>query len=108
MTRRAPRLAVIAIDGTDPQSIARYADAGWLPELARRLGRARQVELQSLGDLFLNSPLACAPSGGAVENHGIHAFRPIKSGTLDIAEGAGRQMPPPFWETAVRAGLRAS
>jgi predicted AlkP superfamily phosphohydrolase/phosphomutase len=108
MTRRAPRLAVIAIDGTDPQSIARYTDAGWLPELAGRFGRARQVQLQSLADLFLNSPWACALSGVAVENHGIHVFRPIKSGTLDIQEGAGRRMPTPFWETAVRAGLRAS
>jgi predicted AlkP superfamily phosphohydrolase/phosphomutase len=108
MTRRAPRLAVIAIDGTDPQSIARYADAGWLPELAGRLGQARQVELQSLADLFLNSPWACALSGIAVENHGIHAFRPIKSGTCDILEAAEWQMPTPFWETAVRAGLRAN
>lgn len=108
MTRRAPRLAVIAIDGTDPRSIARYADAGWLPELAGRFDRARRVELESLADLFLNSPWACAVSGVAVENHGIHVFRPIKSGTLDIETGAGRKIPTPFWETAVRAGLRAS
>lgn len=108
MTRRAPRLAVIAIDGTDPQSIARYADAGWLPQLAGRFDKARRVELQSLADLFLNSPWACAVSGVAVENHGIHVFRPIKSGTLDIADGAGRRIPTPFWETAVRAGLRAT
>ena len=108
MTRHAPRLAVIAIDGTDPQSIARYADAGWLPELAGRFGRARQVELQSLADLFLNSPWACALSGIAVENHGINSFRPIKSGTCDILEAADWQMPTPFWETAVRAGLRAN
>jgi predicted AlkP superfamily phosphohydrolase/phosphomutase len=106
--RRAPRVAVIALDGFDPESIARYIEAGWLPELAKAFSRARQVELQSLGGLFLNSPWPCAVSGVAVENHGIHAFRPIRSGTLDIVEGADRHVPTPFWETAVRAGLRAS
>ena len=43
-----------------------------------------------------------------MENHGIHAFRPIKSGTLDIVEGPQRHVPTPFWETAVQGGLRAS
>lgn len=108
MTSRAPRVVVVAIDGVDPDSVARYADAGWLPNLASRFGQARQVELQSLADLFLNSPWACALSGVAVENHGIHVFRPIKNGTCDILEAAEWQMPTPFWETAVRTGLRAS
>ena len=106
-TRRAPRVAVIALDGTDPQSFARYAEAGWLPELAKAIRRARRVELQNLGDLFVPSPWPCAVSGVEVGNHGIHAFRPLRSGTLDIMEGRERHVPTPFWETAVRAGLRA-
>ena len=105
--RRAPRAVVIALDGTDPESIGRYVDAGWLPEMADRIGQARRVELQTLGDLFVPSPWPCAISGVAVQNHGIHAFRPIRSGTLDIIEGTERHVPTPFWETAVRAGLRA-
>jgi predicted AlkP superfamily phosphohydrolase/phosphomutase len=106
-TRRAPRVVVIALDGTDPDSIARCADAGWLPELSKAVQRARRVDLKSLGDLFVPAPWPCALSGVAVENHGIHAFRPIKSGTLNMVEGTQRHVPAPFWETAVQAGLRA-
>lgn len=104
---RAPRVVVIALDGTDPASIARCIEAGWLPETATFLRRARRVELATLGDLFVPSPWPCAVSGVAVENHGIHAFRPIRSGTLDIIEGMERRVPTPFWEMAVHAGLRA-
>jgi predicted AlkP superfamily phosphohydrolase/phosphomutase len=105
--RSAPRVAVIALDGTDPESLSRYVDAGWLPELAKATRQARRVELKSLGDVFLSSPWPCLASGVSVENHAIHAFRPIKSGTLDIMEPAEREVPTPFWETAVQAGLRA-
>jgi predicted AlkP superfamily phosphohydrolase/phosphomutase len=105
--RSAPRMVVLALDGADPESIGRCVDAGWLPEMATVIRRARRVELQTLGDLFVPSPWPCAVSGVAVENHGIHAFRPIRSGTLDIIEGMQRHVPAPFWETAVRAGLRA-
>jgi predicted AlkP superfamily phosphohydrolase/phosphomutase len=105
--KRAPRAVVIALDGTDPESIARGIDAGWLPQLAKAFERARKVELQSLGDLFLTSPWPCVASGVAVENHGIHAFRPIRSGTLDIVEPWEYRVPTPFWETAAQAGLKA-
>ncbi len=44
----------------------------------------------------------------AVENHGIHNFRPIRSGTIDIVEPTERPLPTPFWEIAVRAGLGAT
>jgi predicted AlkP superfamily phosphohydrolase/phosphomutase len=108
-TARSPRLVLIALDGIDPETIARYRASGWLPQLTQALERTqRHINLQSLGGLFLNSPWPCAVSGIAVENHGIHAFRPIKSGTLDIVEGSERSVPTPFWETAVQAGLRAS
>jgi predicted AlkP superfamily phosphohydrolase/phosphomutase len=106
-TRSAPRLVVFALDGTDPESIGRCVDAGWLPEMAEILRKAQRVDLQTLGDLFVPSLWPCALSGLAVENHGIHAFRPIRSGTLDIVEGSERHVPTPFWETAVQAGLRA-
>jgi predicted AlkP superfamily phosphohydrolase/phosphomutase len=108
VARGAPRLVLIALDGSDPESIAQRANAGWLPELARILPEARRVELKTLADLFVPSPWPCALSGIAVQNHGIHAFRPIRSGTLDIIEGTERHVPTPFWETAARAGLRAS
>ena len=100
-------MVVIALDGTDPESIGRCVDSGWLPEMAKLISKARRVELHTLGDLFVPSPWPCAVSGVAVGNHGIHAFRPIRSGTLDIIEGRQRHVPTPFWETAVRAGLRA-
>ena len=106
--RHAPRMVVFALDGTDPESIGRCVDAGWLPEMAKVLRKARRVDLQTLGDLFVPSLWPCALSGVAVENHGIHAFRPIRSGTLDIVEGTERHVPTPFWETAVQAGLRVS
>jgi predicted AlkP superfamily phosphohydrolase/phosphomutase len=106
--RGAPRLVLIALDGSDPESIAQRVKAGWLPELARILPEGRHVELQTLADLFIPSPWPCALSGIAVQNHGIHAFRPIRSGTLDIIEGTERHVPTPFWEIAVQAGLRAS
>ena len=105
--KRTPRMVVLALDGTDPESIGRCVDAGWLPEMAKVIRKARRVELQTLGDLFVPSPWPCAVSGVAVENHGIHAFRPIRSGTLDIIEGMQRHVPMPFREMAVRAGLRA-
>lgn len=108
VSRGAPRAVVFALDGTDSNSMGRYADAGWLPEMARLMRNARRAELQTLGDLFVPSLWPCAFSGLAVENHGIHAFRPIRSGTLDIVEGTERHVPTPFWETAVQAGLRVS
>jgi predicted AlkP superfamily phosphohydrolase/phosphomutase len=103
---RAPRVAVIAIDGTDPETLARYLAAGRLPAIASALARSREAKLTTVADLFLTSVWPCALSGVAVENHGLHAFAPLRSGTLDTVEGADFEMPPPFWEAAVRAGIR--
>src|SRR4029450_7776563 len=94
-----PRVVVIALDGMDSETIARHASS--LPELAKAVRRARKAELHTLGDLFLVSPWTCFASGVAVENHGIHAFRPLRSGTLKVMEMADFHVPTPFWETAV-------
>ena len=103
-----PRVAVILLDGTDPESIARHIEAGRMPVLAKAFSQARKVGLQSLNELFPTSLWPCLASGVAVENHGIHNFRPIRSGTLDVVEPTERQLPAPFWEIAVRAGLGAT
>jgi predicted AlkP superfamily phosphohydrolase/phosphomutase len=106
---KGPQVAVILLDGTDPESISRQIEAGWLPVLAKSFREARTVDLQALNELFPTALWPCVASGVAVENHGIHNFRPIKSGTLRIVEPTERPLPtPPFWETAVRAGLSAS
>jgi predicted AlkP superfamily phosphohydrolase/phosphomutase len=102
-----PRVVVIAIDGTDVEAISRHAAAGHLPVLAKAIYQAREVRVRSQGDIFLTSTWPCFASGVAVENHGIHAFRPLRSGTLELVEGADFQVPKPFWETATHAGLRS-
>ena len=81
------RVAVIAIEGLDPETLTRYAAAGWLPEIAAALGRSREIRIRTHADLFLTSVWPCAVSGVAVENHGLHAFAPLRSGTLDPVEG---------------------
>lgn len=103
----SPRLAVIGIDGADPETLTRYIAAGRLPAIAEAIGRSQEVTVKTAGDLFLTSVWPCAVSGVSVENHGLHAFAPLRSGTLDIVEATDFRMPAPFWETAVRAGLRA-
>lgn len=103
-----PLLAVILLDGTDPESIAQHVEAGWMPVLAKAFQQARKVNLQILSELFPSSIWPCFAGGMAVENHGIHNFRPIKSGTLDTLEPGERQLPVPFWQMAVQAGLRAN
>jgi predicted AlkP superfamily phosphohydrolase/phosphomutase len=103
-----PRLAVIFLDGTDPENIARNIEAGWMPVLAQALRRARLAVFQSLSELFPTALWPCLCTGVAVENHGIHNFRPIKSGTLDILEPNERTVPTPFWEVAVQNGVRTS
>lgn len=102
-----PRVVVIAIDGTDVEAISRHAAAGHLPVLTKAIHQAREVRIHSQGDIFLTSTWPCFASGVAVENHGIHAFRPLRSGTLELVEGADFQVPKPFWETATQAGLRS-
>ncbi|HEX8846545.1 MAG TPA: alkaline phosphatase family protein [Pyrinomonadaceae bacterium] len=104
---RGPRVVVIAIDGTDVETISRHVAAGALPVLTKAIHKAREVNVRSQGDIFLTSTWPCFASGVAVENHGIHAFRPLRSGTLELVEGADLRVPGPFWETATLAGLRS-
>ena len=54
-----PRVAVIFLDGTDPESIARHMEAGWMPVLAKAFPQARKVGLQSLNELFPTSLWPC-------------------------------------------------
>lgn len=103
----SPRLVVIGIDGTDRATLERHLLAGWLPEIQKLASRARSIAFENQGDLFITSPWASLASGVAVENHGIHAFRPIRSGTMEIVNSEERIVPTPFWETAVQAGLKA-
>lgn len=54
-----PRLAVIFLDGTDPENIARNIEAGWMPVLAQALRRARLAVFQSLSELFPTALWPC-------------------------------------------------
>ena len=79
-----------------------------MPALAKAFRPARMVAFQSLHRVVPHRALAmpCQWCGGG--KHGIHNFRPIKSGTIDIVEPTERPLPAPFWEIAVRAGLGAT
>jgi predicted AlkP superfamily phosphohydrolase/phosphomutase len=102
------RLAVIGLDGADPDTLRRYIAEGRLPAIARLFGRSREVEIRTEGELFLNSSWPCFASGLSVGSHGIHAFRPLRSGTMQLVEGTDFRMPAPFWEVAARAGVATS
>jgi predicted AlkP superfamily phosphohydrolase/phosphomutase len=100
------KLVVIAVDGTDPRALRRYIAEGRLPAIARILERSREVEVQTEGELFFNSFWPCFATALSVGSHGVHAFRPLRSGTLQVVESSQRSLPTPFWETAARAGIR--
>jgi predicted AlkP superfamily phosphohydrolase/phosphomutase len=78
---RGPRLAIIGLDGAEPDRLRRYISEGRLPALAKLMDRSREVEVQSESELFLTSVWPCIASGLSVASHGLHAFRPLKSGT---------------------------
>lgn len=105
--RRFP-VAVIGLDGADPETLRRFVAQGRLPAIARVLGRSREVEIRTEGELFLNSSWPCFASGLSVGSHGVHAFRPLRSGNMQIVEGTDFRMPTPFWEIAARAGIATS
>lgn len=100
------RLVVIALDGADPQTLRRYIADGRLPMIARILERSREAEVQSEGELFINSFWPCFASGLSVGSHGVHAFRPLRSGTMQLVERTHYPVRTPFWEMAARAGIR--
>jgi hypothetical protein len=106
MTSRERRIAFLTVDGVDPATVRRHLDE--LPAIAAVIRRSREIELSTQADFFLSSVWPNVVSGVGVANHGIHAFRPLRSGTLDLVEGHELAPPTPFWETAVRSGLRAT
>jgi predicted AlkP superfamily phosphohydrolase/phosphomutase len=100
------KVLVIGLDGTDPHTLRRYIAEGRLPTIAGFFERSREVEVQSEGELFFNSFWPCFATGRSVGSHGVHAFRPLRSGTYQLVESEQRSLPTPFWETAARAGIR--
>ncbi len=103
---RSLRLAVIGLDGTDPATLRRHIAEGRLPNIARLIARAREVDVRTESELFINSFWPCFASGMPVGAHGVHAFRPLRSGTMRLVETEDQQVATPFWETAARAGIR--
>lgn len=103
---RSMQLAVIGLDGTDPLTLRHHIAEGRLPNIARLLARSREVEVQTESELFINSFWPCFASGMSVGSHGVHAFRPLRSGTMQLVETEQQQVATPFWETAARNGIR--
>ena len=103
---RSLRLAVIGLDGTDPPTMRQHIAEGRLPNIARLLARSRKVEVRTESELFINSFWPCFASGLSVGSHGVHAFRPLRSGTMQLVETEQQRVAPPFWETAARNGVR--
>src|SRR5205085_2287960 len=101
------KLAVIGLDGTDPSILRRHITEGRLPTIAKLIERSREVEVRSEGELFLNSFWPCFGSGRSVGSHGIHAFRALRSGTMQVVEREQQPVANPFWETAARRGVCA-
>src|SRR5438552_9452771 len=97
--------AVICLDGADRDTLRRYIGEGRLPALAKILSRSREVEIRTECELFINSCWPCFASGLSVGEHGIHTFRPLRSGTMQLVEGSDFRMPTPFWDTTARAGI---
>ena len=103
---RSLRLAVIGLDGTDPLTLRRHIAEGRLPNIARLLERSREVEVRTESELFINSFWPCFASGRSVGSHGVHAFRPLRSGTMRLVGTSQQRVATPFWETAARHGIR--
>jgi predicted AlkP superfamily phosphohydrolase/phosphomutase len=102
------RVAVIGLDGTDPQTLRRYIAEGRLPAIAKILERSREAEVRSESELFINAFWPCFAGGVSVGSHGVHAFRPLRSGTMQLVDRSQYRVPIPFWEMAARAGIRTS
>lgn len=105
---RTVKMLVIALDGVDPQTLHRYVDGGHLPQIAKLLQRSREVELRTMCDFFGPSCWAGFSSGLSVGSHGIHAYRPLRLGTLQPVDSTEFKMPVPFWERTARAGISTS
>ena len=103
---RSLRLAVIGLDGTDPLTLRQHIAEGRLPNIARLIERSREVEVRTESELFINSFWPCFASGRSVGSHGVHAFRPLRSGTMQLVETEQQRVATPFWETAARNGIR--
>lgn len=103
---RSLKVAVIGLDGTDPQTLRRYIAEGRLPTIAGIIEQSREVELQNNCDVFNSGVWPCFASGMSVGSHGVHSFRPLRSGTMQLVNGAQYRVATPFWEMAARAGIR--
>jgi len=106
IAHRSLKVVVIALDGTSPQTLRRHIAEGRLPTIARILKQSREAEVRSEGELFINSSWPCFASGLSVGSHGVHAFRPLRSGTMQLVERQQYRVATPFWEMAARAGTR--
>lgn len=102
---RSLKLAVIGLDGSDPLALRRYLAEGRLPNIAGIVGRSRAVETSTDGELFINSYWPNFAGGLSVGSHGVHAFLPLRSGTMQLVESKQYPVPAPFWEIAARAGV---
>ncbi|MBX9778447.1 MAG: alkaline phosphatase family protein [Xanthobacteraceae bacterium] len=100
------KVLVIGVDGTDPQMLRRYIVEGRLPAITRILEQSREVEVRTEGELFINAAWTCFASGLSVGSHGVHAFRPLRSGTMEFAVRSEYRVPTPFWNFTARAGIR--
>src|SRR5436190_14820611 len=104
-TYYGPKVVVIGLDGAAPEQLRQYLAEGRLPAMAAAIAWSREVALRTDVELFVTSVWPSAASGRSVASHGVHAFRPLMSGTLEPNENRDFKMPVPFWETAARAGV---
>ncbi len=100
------RVAVIGLDGTDPQTLRRYIAEGRLPTIAKIIEQSREVELRTDCEFFNSGVWPCFASGLSIGSHGVHTFRPLRSGTMQLVEGSQYRVATPFWEMAARSGIR--
>src|SRR5262249_47489249 len=65
----------------------------------------REVEVRTECELVGGNCWPSVASGLSIGSHGIHGYRAIRSGTMELLASEDFQLPTPFWEIAASSGI---
>ncbi|HWP59943.1 MAG TPA: alkaline phosphatase family protein [Candidatus Acidoferrales bacterium] len=105
-----PKLVLLALDSADCALARRWANAGYLPTLARLFEKGISLPIATPPGVLEGAVWPTLLTSQSVGNHGLFAYRQVIPGSydLEIAMTADRITQPPFWFFLGQAGARVT
>lgn len=109
MTKPAPKLLVIALDGADGDLILEWANEGHLPNFQRARQQSLHGRTRNPPGLYVGAVWPSFFTGMSPTRHGRYCYEQILPGSYERHHFLAKHLKtPPFWEALSRAGRRVA